>query len=133
MHRQMPHRPTIFLASLALVALLIASLGCGLTAVQPTPTPTPTTLPTETATPLPSPTQTITPSPLPSETPVPTTTPTPPPPRSTTTQKRASKKGIFTRQRKEGDLEPLGVTLDKGRVGGVYNKTDEIEIYKTKM
>jgi hypothetical protein len=131
MPRQMSHRPNIFLASLALVALLIASLGCGLTAAQPTPTLTPTPPPTETATPLPTPTQTITPSPLPSETPTPTSTitPSPTPQWTKTAEARASKTAVAMAFQMVNDLEPLGLTLDQGNLGWFQTEQVEIDMY----
>jgi hypothetical protein len=131
MPRQMSHRPTIFLASLGLVALLIASLGCGLAAVQPTPTPTPTVPPTQTATLLPTSTQTVTPSPLPSETPTPTSThtPSPTPQLTKTAEARVSKTALAMAVRVASDLEPLGITLDQGRPGWFQTEQIEIDMY----
>lgn len=132
MSRKTSHRPTIFLASLALVVLLIPSLGCGLTAAPLTPTPTATSLPSETATALPSPTQTITPSPLPSETPIPTSTltPSPTPMWTETAEAHASETADFITSQITGDLEPLGLAIDQGgQLGWFQTEQAEIDMY----
>jgi hypothetical protein len=133
MSHQIKYSSKIFVAGLALVAVLIASLGCGLAGAPPTPTQTPSPAPTETATPPPTATQTVTPSPLPSATPTATITPSPTPQLTKTAAARAQKTIIAMAQRMAADLDPLGITLDQGRLGWFQTHQEEIDMYEPKV
>jgi hypothetical protein len=125
----------LLIPGLALVALLFASLGCGLAASQPTPIPplTPMPPPTETATALPTATQTITPSPQPSPTPTATITPSRTPQLTKTAEARAAKTASAMAKRIVDDLEPLGLNIDQGRLGWFQTRQEEIDLYEPKV
>jgi hypothetical protein len=135
----MPHsKPCILrimITSLAWVALILTGLGCGLSALQPTVTAIPTTTSTETATPNPTPTETVTPSPLPTETPIPmaTNTSSPTPQLTKTIEAMDAKTAMAMTVRIVGDLEPLGLTIDRGRLGWFQTRQEEIDLYEPKV
>jgi hypothetical protein len=121
--------------SLTLVIILVMVLSvmsCGTLLEQPTATPVPE--PTSTATPVPTATPKPTDTPVPTQTPVPTNTPTTAP-TSTATPDIAATAAVMATQTAESitanfktQLAKLNITADKGHMGWVQTKADEIKL-----